>query len=242
MTRFLVRMTALSILFALLAAVPAAAQVIPKGTDYWRTPLNGTKFKFPEKEVENLCHKQPDPSWNHEVTLRGVPAQGSDWDSAVERLVDAKFDKNGVANTRVRFQSLFLISTAPSDTPCGKVFWTARLAKGRQPITPMQITKKGPTGRGGVFSAGLALRVEMQANRYDTGTYVGSLFYDIRLPDPKGNTPWSFGQGDVFRAGMTEDNDCLPVLREKLGNFQPGSSHYYFISELIAKHDCREIK
>lgn len=242
MTRFLVRATVLSILFALLAAVPVAAQDIPKGTDYWRTPLNGTKFKFPEKEVEGLCKAQPDNSWNHEVALRGVPAQGSDWDSAVERLEDAKFDKNGVATTRVRFQSLFLISTTPSDTPCGRLIWTARLAKGRQRVTPMTITKKGPTGRGGVFSAELALRVEMQANRYDTGAYVGSLFYDIKLPDPKGNTPWSFGQGNVFRAGMTENNDCIQVLREKLGNFPPDSSHYYFISELIAKHDCRDIK
>jgi len=235
------RTTVLSIALAALAALPATAQNIPKGTDYWRTPLNGTKFKFPDKEVESLCNAKPDSSWNHEVTLRGIPAQGSDWDSAVARLVDAKFDKQGNATTRVQFQSLTLISTVPSDTPCGKVIWTARLAKGRQPITSMKITRK--THRGGVFSAELALRVEMQANRADTGAYVGSLFYDIRLPDPSKDTPWSFGKGNVFRAGMTENDDCLQVLRKELTTFDPNNQadarHIYFISELIAKKDCR---
>jgi hypothetical protein len=244
MTRFLVRATALSIMFAILAAVPAAAQTIPKGTDYWRTPANGTKLKFPDKDVESLCKVKPDPSWNHEVILRGIPAQGSDWDSAVARLVDATFDKNGNATTRVQFQSLSLISTTPSDTPCGKVIWTARLAKGKQPITPMKITKKGPTGQGGVFSAKLDLRVEMQANRADTGAYVGSLFYDIELPDPSGGTPWSFSQAKAFRPGMTEQNNCIQVLREKLGTLDPNNQtdaqHIYFISDLIAKGLCNK--
>jgi hypothetical protein len=229
-------------MFAILAAVPAAAQTIPKGTDYWRTPANGTKFTFPDKDVEGLCPSRPPIPWNHKVSLRGIPAQSSDWDSAVTRLIDAKFDRSGNAQTRVQFASLALISDTPSDTPCGKVIWIARLAKGKQPITPMKITKKGPTGRGGLFSAALALRVEMQANRADTGLYVGSLFYDIKLPDPSGGTAWSFGAGNVFRAGMTENNDCIQVLREKLGNFPPDSAHFYFISELIAKHDCRDLK
>jgi hypothetical protein len=82
------------------------------------------------------------------------------------------------------------------------------------------------------------LRVEMQANRFDTGAYVGSLFYDIKLPDPTGGTPWSFGAGGGFRPGMTETNNCIQVLRDKLGTFPPGSSHFYFISDLIAKGQC----
>jgi hypothetical protein len=229
---------ALTILLVALAAMPLTAQVIPKGTDFWRTPANGTKFKFPDKDVESLCKARPNPNWNHTVTLRGIPAQGSDWDSAVARLVDATFDKSGNASTRVQFQSLSLISTAASDTPCGKVFWTARLAKGRQPITPMKITKRSE--KGGIFSAELALRVEMQANRADTGAYVGSLFYDIKLPDPAGGTPWSFGAANAFRPGMTETNDCIQVLRDKLGTFPPGSQHFYFISDMIAKGQCRK--
>jgi len=239
MARFLVRATASSFVLAILASVPGAAQVILKGVDYWRTPANGTKFKFPDKDVESLCHKPPDPSWNHQVSLRGIPAQGSDWDSAVARLTDARFDGTGNASTRVQFRSLTLISNPPSDTPCGKLIWTARLARRPQPITPMKITK-GASGRGGVFSAELALRVEMQANEADTGAYVGSLFYDIKLPDPAGGTPWSFGAGNTFRPGMTEANNCIQVLRQKLGTFDPSSSHYYFISNLIARGLCNK--
>jgi hypothetical protein len=238
MTRFLVRAMLLTVVLAAVVAAPAASQVIPKGTDFWRTPASGTVLKFPQGDVEGLCKAQPDPAWNHQVTLRGIPAQGSDWDSAVARLDPATFDRSGNAKTRVQFRELRLISTAASDTPCGKVMWTARLARGKQPITNMTITKR--SDKGGTFSAELALRVEIQANKADTGEYVGSLLYDIKLPDPKGGTPWSFGPAKEFRPGMTEANDCIQVLRQKLSTFDPSSSHYYFISDLIAKGQCRK--
>ena len=214
-----------------------AAQIIHEGVDYWRTPLNGTKFKFPENAVESLCKAAPDPTWNHEVTLRGIPTQGSDWDSAVERTETAVFDKKGNAETKVQFKSLALISTAPSVTPCGTLLWTARLAKGRQPETPMKITKS--SDQGGVFFAELALRVEMQANDFNSGAHVGSLFVDIKLPDPAGGTPWSFGAGQRFRPGMTETDNCIQVLRQKLGTIDPSSSHFYFVSNLIAEGKCK---
>lgn len=238
MARFLVRATLLTLALATLVAVPVAADIKP-GTDFWRTPISGTVFEFPPGDVEGLCKAKPDSSWNHRVTLRGIPAPGSDWDSAVARLDHATFDKQGNAKTRVQFKELRLISTAPTDTPCGKLMWTARLARGKQPITEMRITKK--SGTGGIFSAELAFRVEIQANNSDTGIFVGSLPYDIKLPDPKGGTPWSFSPTKEFRPGMTETNDCIQVLRDKLGNFPQGSSHYYFISDLIAKKQCRPV-
>jgi hypothetical protein len=239
MTRLLVRASALSITLAILVAVSGGAtQIIPIGVDYWRTPLNGTKFKFPEKDVESLCKANPDPSWNHEVTLRGIPTQGSDWDSAVVRLLPAVFDKQGNAKTKVQFKSLALISTAPSNTPCGSLLWTARLAKGLQPITWMRLTKK--SDRGGVFFAELALRVEMQANDFNSGAHVGSLFFDIKLPDPAGGTQWSFAADGRFRPGVTETDNCIQVLRQKLGTIDPSSQHFYFISDLIARGVCRK--
>ena len=237
MSRSLVRASALSITLAILVAVPAAA-LIPKGVDYWRTPLNGTKFTFPDKDVESLCNAAPDPTWNHEVTLRGIPTQGSDWDSAVARILPAIFGKDGKARTKVQFKSLNLISTAPSDTPCGKLLWTARLAKGEQPKTEMRITKNA-NNRGGIFFAKLKLRVEMQANNFDTGVRVGSLFYDIELPDPAGGTPWSFGPDQRFRPGMTETDNCIQVLRDKLLNTPTNSQHFYFISDMIAAGRCK---
>jgi hypothetical protein len=235
MTRFPARVSILMLSLAIVAGLPAAAQVIHKGIDYWRTPLNGTKFRFPDGDVESLCKAKPDPTWNHDVALRGIPAQGSDWDSAVARLDNANFDKNGIATTKLQFWSLALISSASSSTPCGTLLWMARLAKGAQPITTMTLKQQTPNG--GVFSADLALRVEMQANNFATGAYVGSLFYDIKLPDPPGGTPWSVAGGQ-FRPGMTEANNCIQVLRDKLGTFPPGSAHFYFISDLIAKGQC----
>jgi hypothetical protein len=246
MSRFLVRATALSIALATLAVFAAAAaekehgkgSEIDEGTDYWRTPASGTAFTFPPGDVEALCHKAANPAWDHKVALKGVPHKGSDWDSAVSRLKDARFDKTGTAFTTVRFKSLSLESSAPTDTPCGKLDWTARLAEGKQPTTKMKITKT-PDNKGGVFFADLALRVEFRAYKAGTKEKVGRLFYDIKLPDPAGGTAWSFGAKNVFRAGMTPDNNCIQVLRDKLGTFPPGSQHIYFISDLIAKGECK---
>jgi hypothetical protein len=38
---------------------------------------------------------------------------------------------------------------------------------------------------------------------------------------------------------MTETDNCIQVLRDKLGNYPPGSQHIYFISDLIAAGKCR---
>src|SRR5947199_3418074 len=149
MSRYPMRTMVLSLTLATLAAIPAAAQIIPKGVDYWVTPNNGkTTFKFKEGDVESLCHAAPG-QWDHQVTLHGVPTKGADWDSAVARLIEARFDPAGNASTRVQFKSLALASTKTSDTPCGKLNWTARLAKGTQPITAMKITKT--SNQGGKF-------------------------------------------------------------------------------------------
>ncbi len=244
MTGLSVRATVLAAFLATLAAVPVAATVdiIDKGTDYWVTRPNGnTQFTFPSGDVEALCKAPVSNGWDHKVLLRGVPARGSDWDSAVARLLPAKFDKTGNAHTKVQFVSLAMVSKAPSDTPCGKLDWQARLAKGKQPITAMRI--KRDNTKGGRFFADLAVRVEMQANNANTGAYVGSLFYDIKLPDQAGGTVWSYGDGRAFRAGMTENEDCLPALREKLATLDPNdpedARHVYWISEMIAAKQCR---
>ena len=253
MARFFIRATAVSIALATLAAFPAAAadkehgrgSEIDEGTDYWRTPPGGTAFTFPPGDVETLCHKPADPGWDHKVALQGVPAKGSDWDSAVSRLKDARFDKAGVAYTTVRFKSLSLASSAPTDTPCGKLDWTARLRKGKQPTTKMKITKT-PDNKGGTFFADLALKVEFRATKAGTKIPVGKLFYDIKLPDQPNGTPWSFAANHkTFRAGMGPDNSCLQVLRQKLSTFNPtnpdDARHIYFISNLIAKGQCTDV-
>ena len=226
---------ALLVLAALASGQPAAAQVIPAGTDFWVTrPDGATQFNFPPGDVEALCGAAAGPPIT--VVLVGVPAPGADWDSAVARLSDAVFDSSGVAETKVRFASLSMRSAAATPTPCGPLNWQARLANVAQPVTSMKIVRNSPGG--GTFFAELALRVEMQANHAGSHRFVGRLFYDVKLPDPAAGTPWSFGPAGGFRPGMTEHDDCIDVLRDKLGTFPPDSAHAYFISDLIAQGKC----
>lgn len=239
MIRTSLRVCILGILLVSLAALPSMAQPVPASNDYFRTPANGqTFFEFPDGDVESLCGAPPQAAWNHRVALTGVPQAGSDWDTVVSRLDSLVFPPfNGVAQTlttRVQVRSLTFVSIASQLTPCGELNWTARLA-GAQPITKMVITRS--TQGGGTFTANLAVSVELSAT--DTkGNYVGSLFYTRDLPNPTTGTPWSWRVDGVFRAGISDTNNCIAVLRAKLNTVDPASSHYYWISDMIAQGVC----
>jgi len=236
MSRNVLHDAAFVTLLVTLMALPAVAQTIPPGKDFWVTPANGqTDFTFPDKDVESLCGAPPSSTWNHKVALKGVPASGSDYDTVVARLDYAVFGGTLQASTRIQVQALNLASAASQDTPCGRLDWTVRLA-GPQAVTTMKLRRTSE--KGGLFSADIAVNVEFRATR--GGVYLGSLFYNIVLPDPAAGTPWSFGTNGQFRAGMTEANDCIDVLREKLLTYSPDSSHFYFISNMIAQGQCRK--
>ncbi|MFL6195018.1 MAG: hypothetical protein ACJ75H_12660 [Thermoanaerobaculia bacterium] len=244
MTKHLVRLFIFAFLFASLAALPSMAQPIPAGPDYWVTPSNGqTFFEFPTGDVESLCGQPPLLGWNHQVALRGIPQAGADWDTVVRRLDNINFPpyvpgSTFSATTRVQVQSLNFVSITPHATPCGDLNWTARLA-GVQPVTKMVVTRTSQ--RGGTFSANLTVSVEMSATDIQ-GKYVGSLFYTRDLPDSTANgTPWSWKDpngGGIFRPGVNDTDNCIAVLRAKLNTFDPASSHYYWISDMIAQGIC----
>jgi hypothetical protein len=227
----------LAILLASLMTLPASAAslIVPPGKDFWVTPNNGqTVFEFRPGDVESLCGLPPSSTWDHHVTLKGVPAAGSDYDTVVARLDKAVFDTTGQASTRIQVQTLNLASAASQATPCGNLDWTVSL-NGPQAVTTMKLRQTTP--QGGLFSADIAVNVVLRATR--GGVVLGSLFYNIVLPDPQTGTPWSFVNGQ-FRAGMTENNDCLDVLRQKLLNYPQDSDHFYFISNMIAQGQCRQ--
>lgn len=229
------RTTTLLLLLASFLAVPVFAQTIPPGKDYWVTPNNGqTDFTFPNGDVESLCGAPASTAWNHKVTLKGVPVGGSDYDTVVNRLDKAVFNSSLQASTRIQVSHLSFASAAPQATPCGTINWTVGLS-GPQALTLMRLRRTSATG--GVFSADIAVSVEFKA--FVGGAYLGSLFYNITLPDPATGTPWSFGPTGAFRAGMTTTNDCVDVLREKLLTYSPDSDHFYFISNMIAQGQCR---
>ena len=237
MTKLMARMTVLAILLLSLAALPVHAQpTIPAGKDFWVTPANNqTVFLFPAGEVESLCGAPASDTWDHHVFFRGIPQAGSDYDTVVARLSNATFNSSGTASTKIQVQSLNFKSITWQATPCGKLNWTAGLS-GPQPITVM--TLRQTSERGGVFSATISVRVELRAFDASSGAYVGSLFYTRDLPDPSGGTAWSFGPTGAFRAGMTPTDNCIDVLRKKLLVTDPDSSHWYFISDMIAQGRC----
>jgi len=233
-----VRLLTLTIcaLLASLAALPAAAQVIPAGNDFWVTfPDNQTVFTFPEGEVEALCGLPPLSGWDRKVALKGVPAPGSDFDTVVARIDNAVFDAAGNAQTRIILKHLAFTTIGSHRTPCGDLTWQVDNF-GNQAVTMMRL--RNLSGKGGVFSADIAVNVEFKG--FDTnGNYVGSLFYNFILPNPPGGTPWSFGPDGQFRAGMTETDDCIDVLRKKLADPKYADpSHQYRISDMIAAGQC----
>ena len=219
-----------------LAAMPAAAQVIPAGNDFWVTRPDGqTVFTFPEGDVESLCGLPPVDGWDRKVALKGVPAPGSDFDTVVSRIDDAVFDAAGNASTRIILKHLAFASINWHPTPCGELTWQVGNF-GKQAVTMMKLRRL--TGKGGIFSADIAVSVEFKGFHID-GTYLGSLFYNFVLPDPANGTPWSFGLNGQFRAGMTETDNCIDVLRKKLAlpEYQD-PQHQYFISNMIAQGKC----
>jgi hypothetical protein len=229
------RVLAAVLLLAGLAALPAAAQTIPPGEDRWVTPNNGqTYFTFVDGDVEHLCGKAPSSGWNHQVALRGVPVAGSDWDTSVRRIDPATFDTTGHASTRIVVTRLEFASTAPQETPCGNLTWRVSLA-GSQATTKMDL--RLTSSKGGLFAADIAVNVVFRAFTA-SGALLGTLTYNMILPDPATGTPWSFGPGGQFRPGITPADDCIAVLREKLSTYTPDSSHYYFITDLIAQGKC----
>lgn len=229
------RASLLGVLLVSLAALPAAAQTIPPGADYWVTPSNGqTFFDFPAGDVESICGIPPAAGWNRRTVLKGVPI-AADYDTIVSRLDTAVFDANGNAQTRIVVKGLSFASAAPHSTPCGALDWKVGLS-GNQSITTMKLRRTSATG--GLFAADIAVNVEFRAYKAGSTSYVGSLFYNIILPDPANGTAWSFGPGGQFRAGMTPADNCINVLRTKLNSYSPTSNHYYFISDMIAQGRC----
>jgi hypothetical protein len=243
MSKLILRTAICGILLVSLAALPAISQVIPAGKDFWVTPANGqTYFTFPAGDVESLCGAPKSDLWDHRVALSGVPVAGSDYDTVVGRIDNAVFDATGIAKTRVQVSHLAFRGSSLR-TPCGSINWSVGLA-GPQRVTDMVIRRT--SDKGGIFNAQLAVDVEFRGFNAGSGAYVGSLFYAFDLPDPGAGTgagtPWSFGPNGEFRAGMTELDNCIDVLRKKLNLYSPDSSHFYYISDMIAAGKCREQK
>lgn len=155
------RLGLIAVLFLIALPTFAADRVIQSGIDPWRTPGDGSTFiDFSKNPIPAgfFCFKSE--PFTGRIILKGVPivtrepgALGKT-DTIVQRLDDAVFDENGVANTRIQMRALHLMSVEPIKTACGAYKVEVRL-NGEQPITNMRIVRIHENG--GRFYAPVAI-------------------------------------------------------------------------------------
>jgi hypothetical protein len=213
----------------LLIALPmfAADRVIQSGIDPWRTPGDGSTFiDFSKNPIPAGFFCFNSTPFTGRIILKGVPivtrepgALGKT-DTIVQRLDDAVFDENGVANTRIQMRALHLMSVEPIKTACGAYKVEVRL-NGEQPITNMRIVRIHENG--GRFYAPISINTKLVFTPVRGGSReVLELPKDVRFPaEPSiawfddaapGRLRWSgFVQVDT-------DNDRVPDI------FLPGTT------------------
>lgn len=187
------------VLSLLLAASPLlAATVIEHGIDVFTTTDNGkTSYDFATNPIPAGFFCPKSPAFTGRVTLRGlpleteVPGQLRGADTVIERLDDAVFDQNGVAETRIRFRALSLISIAPIQTPCGAFHLYVTL-NDKQGETTMRISRTHRNG--GSFTAPLAVDARLRFVPVD-GRKTRSLELTGNFTFPGVDLPWSFAGG-----------------------------------------------
>lgn len=148
-----------------LPAFAARVTTIDNGIDVWITHPDGTSFLDFDKlpiPAGFFCDKAG--AFTGKVLLRGrplatgVPGELGFADTVVQRLDDARFNKNGVAVTRVQIRALQLQSIAPVKTACGE-FDLLVVLNGEQPITKMRILRQSEDS--GRFIAPVAVNYKL---------------------------------------------------------------------------------
>lgn len=217
--------TTLFILLALVAA-PSLAQEgrdgIPRGTDIWTTPGDGstyTDLSLPAGFLDRDC-----PPFRERVVLQGVPVATSperafgDADTIIERLEDAVFDEKGVARAKIIVRGLHFRSVAPLKTGCGE--WTAEVGLApQQKATEMTIVREGEAG--GTFTAPISVDTVWTFTRGDGAQ---QRLTTSNLLTQEERTPWTsvncFGKsesGSTLSSIMIDsDNDQRPDLKVAL--------------------------
>jgi hypothetical protein len=150
---------------AILVSAPAFGADVDRGLDLWRTPGNGTTFiDFAANPIPAgfFCHGSA--AFTKKVIFEGVPIAADQAaalggaDTIIERMDDARFNRRGVATTRIQVRALSLASVRPIVTECGLYTITVALT-GDQPTTEMRIVRVNEEG--GYFKAPLALTAKL---------------------------------------------------------------------------------
>ena len=167
---------ALALVLLALLTTPAVARdgVITNGIDTWRTPADGSSFvDFADDPIPAGFFCQGSEPYTGRIAWQGRPIATQppgllgEADTIVQRLDDAKFNRRGIAKTRVQVRALSLASIAPTQTSCGSFNVTASL-HGEQPVTQMTIVREGLGS--GHFTTLLGLNVRLRFTPADTLT------------------------------------------------------------------------
>ena len=141
----------LAVIFVL-PALAAPVSTVESGIDVWWTPGDGTSFiDFAKRPIPKGFFCPRSEAFTGKIILRGSPlATGRPGelggaDTIVQRLDNATFGPNGVAETRIQLRALQMEGVAPFKTSCGD-FKIRVVANGEQPITKMRIIKETENG------------------------------------------------------------------------------------------------
>lgn len=151
-----------------LITVPATAlePVIEHGSDIWHTQPNGTsvvKFEADPLPADFFCTGSK--PFAGRIVVGGVPLATEPagvlgrTDTIVQRLDNAVFDDNGVAQSRIQVSAIHLRSVQPFQTSCGAFDLDVTLADGEQPVGEMRIVRQGANF--GYYEADVALNVQL---------------------------------------------------------------------------------
>src|SRR3954453_9233036 len=139
---------------------------IKPGIDVFATLGGGsTYYNFSKTPIPAGFFCDSSTTFTGRVALKGLPVETDapgelrNTDTIVERLDEAVFDANGVAETRIQFRALSMVSIAPIQSSCG-AFYVYITLDGKQPITKMRIFYRSESD-GGSFSAPLAANVRL---------------------------------------------------------------------------------
>lgn len=237
----------LVVVLTALLAVPAFAadRVIYNGVDLWRTVADGsTHADFSKTPIPAgfFCNKSE--PFTGRIGFKGVPVATSvpgvlqKTDTIVQRLDDAVFNKNGVAQTRLQVRSLNFQSIAPVQTACGQ--FTAKVnLDGEQPVTRMRIIRENAAG--GRFLAPISVNIKISFTPVGRpATEPLEVRKSLRFP-PLPNQRWESvpaRSGNKVQGFLLVDTDGDGVP----DTYLPGTSNFGVGQMRRTKADCESVR
>jgi hypothetical protein len=206
------------VLLGSVSPLVAVDNVIRHGVDTFTTMANGkTVYSFAKNPIPAGFFCASSAPFTGKVAFRGLPIETEtpgalhNADTVIERLDDAVFNNRGVAETRLQFKALSLVSIAPIQTACGAYHAYVTLA-GTQRVTTMKIyrTEAG----GGRFVAPLAVDAKISFIPVQSTKSARTLELTGSFTFPPTSLPWSTTAGAATKSVGT-------VMIDAKGNFKP---------------------